>query len=47
MKIPLVREISKWMFRAYIAWSVCADIVLISGIVWLIFFWWGRNRIDW
>ena len=29
-------EIKKWAIRAYLAWSVCADIILISGIVWLI-----------
>ena len=35
---PLVKELSKWMFRAYVLWSVCADIALLSGIIWLIFF---------
>lgn len=28
--------IKKWAIRAYLAWSICADIILISGIVWLI-----------
>ena len=38
MKNPLVQTVSKWMLRAYIAWSVCADVILIGGIVYLIFF---------
>jgi len=29
---------AKWMFKAYIIWSICADLFLIAGIVWLIFF---------
>ena len=37
MKNPLVQTVSKWMLRAYIAWSVCADVILIGGIVYLIF----------
>jgi hypothetical protein len=28
----------KWMLKAYIVWSICADIFLLSGIVYLIFF---------
>ena len=35
---PLVREVSKWMLSAYILWSICADIALLSGILYLIFF---------
>jgi len=35
------------MFKAYVVWSICADIFLLGGIAYLIFFWWGRNRIDW
>ena len=38
MKSPLVREVSKWMLRAYMVWSICADIVLLGGIVYLISF---------
>jgi hypothetical protein len=38
MKNPIVQEVSKWMFRGYIVWSICADIALLSGIIWLIFF---------
>jgi len=30
-------NISKYLFRAYIVWSVCADLVLIAGIMALIF----------
>ena len=37
MKNPLVQTVSKWMLT-YIAWSVCADVILIGGIVYLIFF---------
>ena len=38
MKNPLVQTVSKWMFVHHIAWSVCADVILIGGIVYLIFF---------
>ena len=47
MTNPLVQEIAKWMFKAYIGWSICADLIIVGGIVYLIFFWWGRIRIDW
>jgi hypothetical protein len=30
-------NISKYLFKLYIIWSVCADIVLIAGIVALLF----------
>jgi hypothetical protein len=33
MKNPLVKKISAAMFRLYIAWSVCADVVLITGVI--------------
>ena len=33
MKSPLVNTISKWMFRLYILWSICADITIIGGLV--------------
>ncbi len=39
MKNPLVRKVSKWMLRAYILWSICADITLLGGIIYLVF--WG------
>ncbi len=29
---------ARWMLRAYIVWSICADIFLIGGILYLIFF---------
>ena len=38
MKNPLVQLIGKWLFRAYVLWSICADIIVICGIVYLIFF---------
>jgi len=34
----LAKEAAKWMFKAYVVWSICADIALLSGIFWLIFF---------
>ena len=30
------KSISKWLFRLYIAWSICADIIVLSGIVYLL-----------
>ena len=36
MKNPLVREAGKWMFRGYIVWSICADLSLIGGLVYLV-----------
>ncbi len=38
MKNPLVQMLGKWLFKAYVLWSISADIILISGIVYLIFF---------
>ena len=40
MKTPtlLAKEAVKWMFKAYVVWSICADIFLIGGIAYLIFF---------
>ena len=35
MKNPIVRMISKWMFRGYMVWSVCADLTLVGGIVYV------------
>jgi hypothetical protein len=32
------KDVTKWMFKAYILWSICADITLIAGLVWLIFY---------
>ena len=37
MKNPFVKEIGKYLFRAYIIWSVCADLVLIEGVLALLF----------
>jgi hypothetical protein len=33
MKNPLVLTISKYLLKAYIVWSICADLVLIAGII--------------
>ena len=35
MKNPIVRMISKWMFRGYMVWSVCADLALVGGIFYI------------
>ena len=29
------KPITKWAFRAYIVWSVCADIIVLGGVVYL------------
>ena len=29
-------NVGKWLFRAYIVWSICADIIVISGIAYLV-----------
>ena len=34
----LAKEAVKWMFKAYVVWSICADITLLAGIIYLIFF---------
>jgi hypothetical protein len=33
MKNPLVKKVSVVMFKLYILWSICADLLLIAGIV--------------
>ena len=33
MKNPLVKKVSVVMFKLYILWSICADLLLITGIV--------------
>ena len=38
MQNPLVQTIGKWLLRGYILWSISADIILIGGIAYLIFF---------
>ena len=37
IQTPIVKEAVKWMFKAYIVWSICADIVLIIGVLMLLF----------
>ena len=32
-----LKTTGKWAFRAYIAWSICADIILIAGMTALLF----------
>ena len=36
MKNLQVKKISAVMFKLYITWSICADIILIAGIIALI-----------
>jgi hypothetical protein len=31
-----MKDLKKWAMRAYLTWSVCADVTLIAGVVWLI-----------
>ena len=33
MKNRLVKKVSVVMFKLYILWSICADLLLIAGIV--------------
>jgi len=33
MKNPLVLKVSKYLFKCYIIWSICADLFLIAGII--------------
>ena len=30
------KPITKWAFRAYVVWSICADIIVLSGVVYLL-----------
>jgi len=30
------KSVTKWAFRAYIAWSICADIIILGGVVYLL-----------
>ena len=30
------KVITKWLFRAYIVWSLFADIIILGGIVYLL-----------
>ena len=31
-----MEKFSKWAFKAYMIYSICADLVLLGGIIWLI-----------
>jgi hypothetical protein len=31
-----MKDLKKWAMRAYLTWSVCADVTLIAGVIWLI-----------
>ncbi len=33
MKNPLVLKVSRYLFKFYIAWSICADLFLIAGVI--------------
>ena len=30
-------RVMKWLFRAYIAWSICADMIILGGVIYLLF----------
>jgi len=32
-----IKKILSYMFKAYVGWSICADLIIISGIIYLIF----------
>jgi len=32
------RKFIEYMFKIYVAWSICADMIIIGGIIYLIFF---------
>jgi hypothetical protein len=32
------KKILSYMFKAYIGWSICADILILTGVIYLIFF---------
>ena len=34
----MLEGIGKWMLKGYIVWSIGADLVVLGGIVYLIFF---------
>ena len=34
----MLEGIGKWIFKGYIVWSIVADIVVLSGVIYLIFF---------
>lgn len=36
MSRPLMRRIRIWLFSLYMVWSVCADLLLLLGILWLL-----------
>ncbi len=33
MKILLVKRIRNYLFKAYIVWSIIADVILIGGLI--------------
>ena len=30
-------KVITWLFRAYIAWSICADMIILGGVIYLLF----------
>jgi hypothetical protein len=34
----MLEGVGKWVLKGYIAWSIGADIIVLSGVVYLIFF---------
>jgi len=31
-----MKTATKWMFKAYLVWSICADIILVVGMILLL-----------
>ena len=36
MKAPSAKQAGKLLFRMYIVWSICADVILICGVAALV-----------
>lgn len=35
--VGFIKMIAPWLFKGYIVWSICADVALLAGILWLLF----------
>jgi len=31
------KVLTKWLFRAYVVWSICADIIILGGVLYFLF----------
>jgi len=36
MKNLIVKETGKWLLKGYIVWSICADLFLLVGFIYLL-----------